>query len=760
MLYLDDLERLNIFQDLELLGVNEKKEFDEIATLARLICLAPVCLISIIGPKRDWFLSAQGIAEGKQPEQYSLCRTVLSQRKKLTVIPDLRADSEYSIHPSITGSPWLRFYAGAPIINKDGQLLGSICLLDYKPSSLSENQQNALGILASRSLKVLEHNKVLSEQRSRMDSNFETLQMIVTQSPHFIITLDKYLDITFVNKMTRFSSGIVLNRPMADFIIATSRQQFLEACQQCITGEKIITGHFEILSSDNKLRWYQLKICPLKNSSPVVENILVIAQDQTLQKAQEIQLAEQENRYRDIVENTSDMIVTIDINGHILFVNRSWLDTLGIAGPDQVIGKNVFEFIHWDGLTAATQVFEMMRGGMDHIQIEMDWARRTGEKITCAANINCGYVNGRIAYQRGIFRDITHQKQQEQEMMKNQLMLNEAQKVSKTGNLEVNFLTGEVKWSEELYNILELGGTKPELFISELYQMIHENDQEKAIKYIESTQHKTSPSRLEFRLTTPAGHTKYIDCNGAPFLTQDGKVSVMLFTMQDVTELRNFEKKVFTAAVESEEKERTRMAGELHDGVCQYLASAGLMLDALNDKLDEIPETRTSANVHQLLDLSRSSIREGLNLVRKVSHDLFPLEFYKSGLIQSVRELVSTLNQLGTIRYNLEIRGVHAESDPSISINIFRIIQEFTRNSQKYSEATESLIRINGSPEMLKLTISDNGKGFDMEKVADSPKGIGLMSMKKRIESIGGTFYYKSAPGAGVQLRLKVPLVG
>ncbi|RYY61183.1 MAG: PAS domain S-box protein [Chitinophagaceae bacterium] len=759
MLQLDELERLNIFQDLDLLGVNEQKEFDEIATLARLICLAPVCLITILGKKKKWFLAAQGIPPGMPPEKYSLCRKVLAGAEELTVIADLTMDETQSGHPSVTGLPNLRFYAGAPIVDNDDRMIGSICLVDYKPSSLNDNQRRALGILAARAYKVLEHNKLLSKQRARMDSNFETLQMIVDQSPHFIITLDKNFNITFVNRMTKFSNEVILNRPMADFLTTMSRARFVEACQRCMVEEAIITEHFEIISPDNVLRWYLLKICPLKDHHPTVENILVIAQDQTLQKEQAIQLAEQENRYRDIVENTTDMIVTIDINGHILFVNRSWLDTLGIASPDQVIGKNVFEYIHWDGLAAATQVFELMRGGMEHIQIEMDWATRTGEKITCAAVIDCGYVDGKIAYQRGIFRNITHQKRQEQDMMKNQLMLNEAQKVSKTGNLEVNFLTGEVKWSDELYNILEMEGSKPEMFISQLYQMIHEADQEKAVKYIEAAQHKSSPSRLEFRLTTPKGTVKYIDCNGAPFLTQDAKVSVMLFTLQDITELRTFEKKVFTAAVESEEKERTRMAGELHDGVCQYLASAGLMLDALNDKLSDIPQLQNSSNVHQLLDLSRSSIREGLNLVRKVSHDLFPLEFYKSGLIQSVRELVSTLNQVSPIWFNLEIRGQYVESDPSVSINIFRIIQEFTRNTQKYSGATEGVIRINSSAEMLKLTISDNGKGFDMDKIADSQKGIGLMSMKKRIDSIGGSFYYKSSPGSGVQLRLKVPLV-
>lgn len=760
MLYLDELDRLNIFQDLELREVNEQKEFEELATLARLICFAPVCMITILAKKQEWFICAQGLPPGSSPEEFSLCRLILGRSAELTVIPDLQDSEFYGEHPSVAGPDGIRFYAGAPIRNKVGKMIGSICLIDFKPSTLNDNQQRALEILAVRSFKVLEHNKLLGEQKSRVGSNFETLQTIVTQSPHVIITLDKFRHVTFVNKMTCFTIEEVMHRSITDFLAEDSLEPFKDACRRCITGEQIVTGYFDFVSTDESLRCYELTICPLKESLPDVENILIIAQDQTIQKEQAIRIAEQENRYRDIVENTSDMIVTIDINGHILFVNRSWLDTMGIGSPEHVVGRNVFEFIHWDGLPAATQVFELMRGGMAHIQIEMDWASKNGDKITCAANIDCGYVDGKIAYQRGIFRNITQQKRQEQEMMKNQLMLNEAQKVSKTGNLEVNFLTGEVKWSDELYNILEMGSSKPELFISELYQMIHENDQEKAVAYIEAAQHKTSPARLEFRLTTSRGNMKYIDCNGAPFLSQDGKVSVMLFTLQDITELRQFEKKVFTAAVESEERERTRMAGELHDGVCQYLASAGLMLDALNEKLNDMPATKDRPNVHQLLGLSRSSIREGLNLVRKVSHDLFPLEFYKSGLIQSVRELVSTLNQLGGIRFTLDIRGQYKESDPSVSINLFRIIQEFTRNTQKYSEATDCTIRINSSSEMVKLTITDNGKGFDMERVTESEKGIGLMSMKKRIESIGGTFSYKSAPGAGVQLRLKVPLAG
>src|SRR3954463_10840043 len=119
MLYLDELERLNIFQDLELLGVNEQKEFDEIATLARLVCFAPVCLITIIGPTKDWFIAAQGLPSNTTPDSCSLCREILTGDEELIVIPDLQQLEQFQEHPAVSGAPGLRFYAGAPILDHE-----------------------------------------------------------------------------------------------------------------------------------------------------------------------------------------------------------------------------------------------------------------------------------------------------------------------------------------------------------------------------------------------------------------------------------------------------------------------------------------------------------------------------------------------------------------------------------------------------------------------------------------------------------------
>lgn len=226
---------------------------------------------------------------------------------------------------------------------------------------------------------------------------------------------------------------------------------------------------------------------------------------------------------------------------------------------------------------------------------------------------------------------------------------------------------------------------------------------------------------------------------------------MMIYFLQDATEVKTVEKKIFHAITESEERERHRIAAELHDGVGQNLAAIALALSAIEKHLDQLPDAKEMAT------RAKKMLTNTIHLTRRVSHDLMPSELHNLGFIEAVTSLIESLNQTDCIEYALQVTGKVEELAPNLAINIYRIIQEFIRNSQKHSGASRVGIDIRFKGKTLEIAIADNGQGFDPRSLPRN-KGIGLFNMINRIKTFNGTYRYRSAGGKGVQLTLSLPL--
>ena len=150
-------------------------------------------------------------------------------------------------------------------------------------------------------------------------------------------------------------------------------------------------------------------------------------------------------------------------------------------------------------------------------------------------------------------------------------------------------------------------------------------------------------------------------------------------------------------------------------------------------------------------------VNESFRVSRHISHQLVPQSLYDNGFLESLHDMIVLLNKVDNKRYSLEVSGIEKEPESHIAVNLYRIIQEFTRNSQKYSEACTIKIKIHYTGSELDIELSDNGKGFDLEK-AKEQRGIGIFNMINRIESIGGKYSLTSRPGEGVVLKINTKL--
>jgi len=155
--------RLNALDSFAMLDTPREQDFDEIAQLASEICQTPIAVVNLIGKGRQFFKAEVGLGVRETPLDSSFCaRAILEQ--DFMIIPDATKDARFDCNPLVTAENGLRFYAGALLKTAEGHPIGTVCVLDFKPRSLSETQQTTLKVLARQVMRQLELRKTLRER--------------------------------------------------------------------------------------------------------------------------------------------------------------------------------------------------------------------------------------------------------------------------------------------------------------------------------------------------------------------------------------------------------------------------------------------------------------------------------------------------------------------------------------------------------------------------------------------------------------------
>jgi PAS domain S-box-containing protein len=218
----------------------------------------------------------------------------------------------------------------------------------------------------------------------------------------------------------------------------------------------------------------------------------------------------------------------------------------------------------------------------------------------------------------------------------------------------------------------------------------------------------------------------------------------------DVTEKMKVEHRITKAIIKTQEDERYEIGTELHDNICQILASSLLSLDMLKDKMP--PE---SVQWH---NKTTHFITLALDEIRNISHRLAPSFFDNNNIQDSFQELLDDINPDNKYIVSLIIDLPHTKNGISrdIQLNLYRILQEQLRNIVKYASATHIDIQLHVENNMIHFIISDDGKGFEYSEVK---KGIGLSNMRRRAELFNGSMDISSKPGNGCKLSFKIPII-
>jgi two-component system sensor histidine kinase DegS len=221
---------------------------------------------------------------------------------------------------------------------------------------------------------------------------------------------------------------------------------------------------------------------------------------------------------------------------------------------------------------------------------------------------------------------------------------------------------------------------------------------------------------------------------------------------------RLYEKMYFYARqiLTAQEQERRRMARELHDDTAQSLVALSRQLDALLIS----SEGETSSTRARLEDLRKLTAQISQD-VRRFSQDLRPSSLDDLGLLPTLEGLINKMSEEDHIDARLDVLGGQKRLSPEVELVLFRIAQEALTNVRKHSAATQVVTTVEFCDGTVKLTVRDNGRGFQPPgqalELAEAGK-LGLTGMVERAELAGGTLTVHSGPGQGTTVEAEVPL--
>ncbi len=447
--------RLKALHDYGILDTAAEAEFDDFTLLAAHICGTPVALISLVDADRQWFKSRLGFDLSETPRGQSFCAHALHQ-PDVFLVPDAAADDRFAGNPLVTGDPNIRFYAGAPLVTEEGQALGTLCVIDRVPRTLTSEQQAALGALSRQVIARLELRRQLAEREQAQDAlrrAQEELETRVAQRTQALVQMQRQnesllnsagegiygLDpqgITqFVNpagaKMLGYEIAELVGQPMHALLHHSYSDGTLYPAHACPIYRSLCDG--SVCHVDSEVFWrkdgtsfdVEYIVTPLREDDRFVGAVVTFQnvsvrkrmEEALRQRTEELSAALQE--HRNVMETVPDILFRLDLSGRLVQWNRKLESVTGLP-PDALRGKPALDLFAEDEKGVIAQaIAQAFRDG--YVAVEGSLLGTGGAAILHQfSGVLLQNPAGAVVGLTGMGRDITERRRSEMNLLESE----------------------------------------------------------------------------------------------------------------------------------------------------------------------------------------------------------------------------------------------------------------------------------------------------------------------------------------------------
>jgi len=260
-------QRLQELLDYHVLDTNPEKDLDELAQIASAVCNTPMSLITFIDSHRQWYKAKKGVDANEVRRSDSFCQFLLDKPHDVMVVADPLTDERFKTNRYVIGAPYIRFYAGAPLTSPNGNVLGTLCVMDSQEHDITEDQKIALQLLAKKAMQHMDMRKTMIDQEHRIEYNAGNLKKLTDRAPGTIFQLEASSAATL--QFTFISEGIQNLHPQlkvdtvredAEFFFGhihdEDRQRIRQGITRCLEQLQSWNEEFRIDGMNGVTRWF------------------------------------------------------------------------------------------------------------------------------------------------------------------------------------------------------------------------------------------------------------------------------------------------------------------------------------------------------------------------------------------------------------------------------------------------------------------------------------------------------------------------
>lgn len=570
-----EAERLVALRESQILDTPPDDAYDDLVRLAAQVCGAPIAAVTLVDRDRQWFKSVLGMDARETSRDVALCAHTILQ-PGILVIPDIQADARFADNPFVTAEPSIRFYAGFPLVTPQGHALGSLCVIDRVPRSLTAGEEEALGILARQVASQIELGRRVAVQerliaeREQSDTLFRSA--IESMQEGFVLQ-DRSGAIHLLNPRAAEILGLTADQLMGRTYLDPEWRAIrpdgtelpgpehpaMISLRDGVSLNGVIIG---VQKPGVGLIWISINTNPLwtvgeDGPSGVACTFADITESR--------QAEEERARLAAIVDSSEDAIMGMTVDGTLASWNAGAERLYGYAAAD-VIGQHASVLAPPEKRGFLADAIRAIRRGERQESIEVRRLRRDNVWMDIALTFSpIRNLGGEITGVAAIGRDVTAQKQALEAVRHSEARLAEAQRIACVGSWEMDLGTARITWSEEMYRIFEFDPAGGPPNYEGLRARYHPDDLAHRDEVYAAALAGGTSYQLDLRLVLPSGQPCWCQAVGRIIRDMRGEPVRVVGTAMDITERKKAEQalKDFAGVLEFQKAELETANAEL-----------------------------------------------------------------------------------------------------------------------------------------------------------------------------------------------------